>query len=117
MNEKMAGNLPVDWLHFIRETFFIAWENSTPVDLTAYAFLFEHHFDLKKIGVQLEKEASEANDSEKIERYHKNRIRTLAHIFTESLLEISDDGKHITSKNIEKAKMTMQGDVRCIYDC
>lgn len=113
----MKSNLPVNWVHYIRETFFTTWENSTPVDLTAYAFLFEHHFDLEKISAQLRKEVSEANDREKIERYHKNRIRTLVHIFIESLLEISDDGKHITSRNIEKAKTTLQGEVRCIYDC
>lgn len=114
---KMENNPAIDWQHYIRETFFAAWEMSTPVDLTDYAFLFEHHFDLKKIDAQLAKETSKAPDREKTERYHKNRIRTLAHIFTESLLEISDDGKHITSRNIEKAKVMMQGENRCIYDC
>jgi hypothetical protein len=117
MDTKIGDNLIEDWQHYIRKTFFAAWENSTPVDLTDYAYLFEHHFDLKKINVQLTKEVSEATDPEKTERYHKNRIRTLAHIFTESLLEISDDGKHITSKNIERAKVMMEGESHCIYDC
>jgi hypothetical protein len=117
MDAKTANNAPADWQQCIRETFFIAWENSTPVDLTDYAYLFEHHFDLKKIALKLDKEISEAPDPEKTARYHKNRIRTLAHIFTESLLEIADDGKHITSKNIQKAKIKMEGDNRCIYDC
>jgi hypothetical protein len=117
MDAKTANNAPVDWQQYIREAFFTAWENSTPVDLTDYAYLFEHHFDLKKIALQLGKEVSEAPDPEKTERYHKNRIRTLAHIFTESLLEITDDGKNITSKNIQKAKIMMEGESRCIYDC
>jgi len=80
-------------------------------------FLFEHHFDLKKINGSLDKEIAGAVDPEKVERYHKNRIRTLAHIFTESLLEISDDGKLITNGNIEKAKIAMEAETRCIYNC
>ena len=117
MRAKVGNNPAIDWQHYIRETFFTVWENSTSVDLTDYAYIFEHHFDLKKIDAQLVKEVSEAPVQEKIERYHKNRIRTLTHIFTELLLETSDDGKHITSKNIEKAKFMMQEESRCIYDC
>lgn len=117
MDAKMENNSATDWPSYIKEAFFNAWENSTSVDLTDYAYLFERHFDLKKISVQLAKEVSEGPNVEETKRFHKNRIRTLAHIFTESLLKITDDGKHITSKNIEKAKKMMEGERRCIYDC
>ncbi len=116
MDEKIMSDLSDDWSNYIRKAFFSAWEISSPVDLTDYAFLFEHHFDLNKISLFLRNAILDSSDREKTIRYHKNRIRTLAHIFIASLLEISDDGKHITSKNIKKAKLVLEEETRCNYD-
>jgi hypothetical protein len=70
---------------------------------------------LRKIGLNLLKEIALVSNLPASERYHRNRIRTLAYIFTESLLDVSDNG-NISFGNIKKAKVMMQAENRCIYD-
>jgi hypothetical protein len=107
----------MDWKHYIVETFFATWEKSTPVDLSDYAFLIQHHFDVPAIELQIIKTIGEAALPGTMERYHKIRLRKLIQIFIEALLNISDDGKHITNKNIEHAKLKLHESEDCIYKC
>jgi hypothetical protein len=58
---KTASDLTLNWANYIKDTFFVATEKSTPVDFTTYLFLLEHHFDLKKINVSLDKEITGAS--------------------------------------------------------
>ena len=107
----------MDWRHYIAATFFAVWEKSTPVDLSDYAFLIYHHFDVPVIESQLVKLINEAEVPQTMERYHKIRLRKLIQVFIEALLNVSDDGKHITNKNIEHAKLMLQQGEDCIYSC
>lgn len=107
----------MDWSKYIKESFFDAWEKSTPVDLSDYAFLFQHHFNLSTIASQINNLISEATLPETMERYHKICLRKLIQTFIDAFLNISDDGKHITNKNIEHAKLSLQESDDCIYSC
>jgi hypothetical protein len=62
----MANGHPLNWAHYIKETLFVAWENNTPVDLTSYSFLFEHHFDLKKTTAFLRRQALLRDDAQNV---------------------------------------------------
>ncbi|HEY4196763.1 MAG TPA: hypothetical protein VGM63_14565 [Mucilaginibacter sp.] len=107
----------MDWKHYIIELFFAIWEKCTPVDLSDYAFLIQHHFDVPMIESQLIKSISESEVPQIMERYHKIRLRKLIRVFIDTLLNVSDDGKHITNKNIEHAKLMLQQREDCIYSC
>lgn len=107
----------MDWKHYIIETFFDTWEKSTPVDLSDYAFLIQHHFDVLSIEKNISKQISEAAEQETMERFHKIRLQKLIHLFIEALLNISDDGKQITNNNVERAKLLLKDGEDCIYDC
>ena len=112
---ETAGKM--DWKHYIVETFFATWEKSTPVDLSDYAFLIQHHFDVPTIASNIEKQISESAGHETMERFHKIRLQKMIHLFIDSLLNISDDGKHITNNNVERAKLLLQEGEDCIYEC
>ncbi|WP_345952886.1 hypothetical protein [Mucilaginibacter sp. PAMB04168] len=108
-------NKMMDWGQYIKESFFDAWGKSTPVDLSDYAFLFQHHFDVSAIESQVIKMISEAEIPGTAERYHRIRLRKSIQIFIDVILNISDDGKHINNKNITHAKLILQKREDCIY--
>jgi hypothetical protein len=113
----MGTESEMNWKHYIIETFFATWEKSTPVDLSDYAFLIQHHFDVLMIEKAIIQQISEATGPETMVRFHKIRLRKLIQVSIDALLNISDDGKHITNANIERAKLTLQEGEDCIYAC
>ncbi|WPU94782.1 hypothetical protein SNE25_04510 [Mucilaginibacter sabulilitoris] len=113
----MGAESEIDWKQYIVENFFSTWEKLTSVDLTDYAFLIRHHFDVPDIAEQIGNVIEDANDPATLIKYHKGRICKLIRDFIDALLNISDDGKHITNKNIEQAKIVMQQGEDCIYSC
>ncbi|MGN6394697.1 MAG: hypothetical protein ACTHMI_03985 [Mucilaginibacter sp.] len=104
----------MDWEHYIVETFFTAWEEATPVDLSDYAFLIQHHFDVPTIGAKFVKQISASQTPEIMERFHMIRLQQMIRLFIRALLNISDDGKHINNNNIERAKRLLQRDKECM---
>ena len=106
----------IDWQHIIKQAFFNAWSDSSPVDITTYTYKISHHFDLDLIISNLDSIIKSSQDKEQDIKYHTNRLRVLANAFVQALLTVSDDGKMLTGHNIEIAKQMMQQKEACIYE-
>jgi hypothetical protein len=97
----MAEQIPTmsisDWEGLIRKTFMDAWSARSAVDSSDFLYRLEDHFFLRKIAEQLISRPA-------LEAGYKRRLPELIGIFSDALLESSDDAKQITGHHILQAK-------------
>jgi len=105
----------IDWKRYMSETFYAIWEKKSAVDLTDYDFLIRHHFDMETIEAQIIREINNSLTPYKTLQSHRENLQCLIEKIIDALLTISDDGKHITNKNIELAKQTIFDGKNCPF--
>ncbi|RBQ07848.1 hypothetical protein [Pedobacter miscanthi] len=105
-----------DWNERIHHLFYLAWDENSSVDITNYIHRIRHHFKLELIINRLEFYIGLSEDKEREVRYHTNRLKILARAYVVALLELSDDGKMLTSHNIENARYVFSGQNGCDYE-
>ena len=109
---KMADQqklLQKSWGTIIEESFFVAWQESTGVDITDNLYMIKEHFDLNKITLELEQQEKRSLDRQRL----LTHVGLLTKAFAEALLQTSDDGKIITHHTIIRARDMIRPQAGC----